>query len=259
MKTSPIAQATEHIKTLRGFIGRSQLAAIGDACRREEKEFFLDKLAELAGIVSKMPQTYDEGSRSAGATVWLHYFAGGQAHFYITEKDKGAATDTPEEFQSQAWGLADLFNDGGECGYISLPEILRAGAELDLHWTPRPLDVVRAEREFEREPVAILTARKPDRALTFKSELAALLASIEEKANKQFTYNEERNIPQGIIAVQDSIRVAINHGVISALSARHRWAHDSTIELAADLLEDVNAHAEAAQLRASLHREPATA
>jgi hypothetical protein len=35
-------------------------------------------------------------------------------------------------------GAANL-GYGAELGYISLPELLAAGAELDLHFTPRPL------------------------------------------------------------------------------------------------------------------------
>jgi hypothetical protein len=40
-----------------------------------------------------------------------------------------------EQEQHQAFGLVSLGYEP-ELGYISLPEILKAGAELDLHWTP---------------------------------------------------------------------------------------------------------------------------
>ena len=37
--------------------------------------------------------------------------------------------------QLQAFGKADL-GHGGELGYISIVEIIKCGAELDLHWQP---------------------------------------------------------------------------------------------------------------------------
>jgi len=108
--------------------------------RGEEGKWFEEKLSELAHIISgEIPQTGETDGQGDDAIAWLHYFAGGQASWYITEKDRGAADDSSEQFQSQAFGLADLFGDGGELGYISIPEILAAGGELDLHWQPKPL------------------------------------------------------------------------------------------------------------------------
>jgi hypothetical protein len=37
-----------------------------------------------------------------------------------------------EPGQHQAWGLAELFGDGGGTGYISIVELLQNRAELDL-------------------------------------------------------------------------------------------------------------------------------
>ena len=53
--------AANALKTLRGFIGDSQLRVIGDGCRSEEKQYFFDKLVEMARIVTRMPKTYDTG------------------------------------------------------------------------------------------------------------------------------------------------------------------------------------------------------
>ena len=66
-------------------------------------------------------------------------FTGG-CDWYIVEKDAGAADDEPEDFQSQAYGLAIIHE--AEMGYISIPEILSVGAELDLHWTPRSIESI---------------------------------------------------------------------------------------------------------------------
>ncbi len=127
---SRIMEAVPHLQTLRGFIGSAQLNAIGDACQGEEKDFFFDKLAEMAKIVNTMPQTYETDGRGSRALAYLHYFQAGM-DWYITERDMEAE-------QLQAFGIADL-GYGGELGYISLVEVLACGAELDLYFKPQPL------------------------------------------------------------------------------------------------------------------------
>lgn len=133
----PTLVHTNAAQTIRPFIGRAQLSAIGSACRGEEREFFKSKLIEMAQIVDSMPETYGQDGLGERALVHLHYFTAG-CDFYITEKDAGSPDDSPEQAQSQAFGMADL-GYGGELGYISLPEILAAGAELDLYWQPRTI------------------------------------------------------------------------------------------------------------------------
>jgi Protein of unknown function (DUF2958) len=126
-------EAATALNGLRGFIGRSQLYAIADAMRGEEKQFFFEKMVEMAGIVRTMPKTHETDGQGESATVYLHYFMGGM-DWYITEKDM-------ETEQLQAFGMADL-GYGGELGYISLVEVLSAGAELDLYFKPRPLSAI---------------------------------------------------------------------------------------------------------------------
>jgi hypothetical protein len=126
--------------TLAEFIGRRQLRAVAEGMRGEEGEFFAQKMIELAGIVSGMPKTYEQSGRGDEAIVSLHYFAGGAANWWITEKDIG----TPEEpGQHQAFGLANLFggptDQDAELGYISIVELLANNAELDFHFKPRTL------------------------------------------------------------------------------------------------------------------------
>jgi len=124
-------QAATALQQMRGFIGKSQLHAIDQGVWGEERQFFYDKLVEIAQIITTMPVTYQTDGQGLDAVVQLHYFTAG-ADFYITERDCEAE-------QLQAFGKADLFGDGGEIGYISLVEILECGAELDLHWTPKTL------------------------------------------------------------------------------------------------------------------------
>jgi len=126
------------LKDLRGFIGSSQLRVVSEGSRGEEKQFFFDKMCELAAIVKGMPTTGAQDGKGRDAIAYLHYFKG-NLDFYITEKDIGSPDDKPEDFQCQAFGLADLFGDGGELGYISIPELLENGMELDFHFMPKTL------------------------------------------------------------------------------------------------------------------------
>lgn len=141
---------------LKHFIGPEQREVLKFNMEGEEGQFFYDKMAELAGIVENMPGPY--GTRNFGnkAIVHLHYFAGGEAHFYITEKDTGDEDDPPElkGVQQQAYGLARLFlSDDGELGYISIEEILQNHGELDLYWTPNTLEQIQEEHHRSRRPV----------------------------------------------------------------------------------------------------------
>jgi hypothetical protein len=76
--------------------------------------------------------------------VHLHYFRG-SCDVWLTELDKGAPDDEADDYQSQAFGLTDL-GYGPELGYVSIPEITRAGMELDLHWKPVTVGEIMAKR-----------------------------------------------------------------------------------------------------------------
>lgn len=127
------------------FIGGAQLPCICELLDGEEGEFYHKKLLELANLFRIMPKTYDQEELGDLAVVHLHYFAGGQANWWITERDKLSE-------QHQAFGLADLYDDGGELGYISIVEILENGGELDLHWKPITLRELREQRDARRNP-----------------------------------------------------------------------------------------------------------
>lgn len=123
-------QAIEALHKLQGFIGTDQRQVIGKLFTSCEKQFFYDKMVELAEVVSSMPVTYGTDGQGNQAVVHLHYFTG-SCDWHITERDVEAK-------QLQAFGLADL-GYGGELGYISIVELLQCGAELDLYWTPKKL------------------------------------------------------------------------------------------------------------------------
>lgn len=129
-KIENITQATAAFRILHPFIGSAQIAAMADVCRGEERRYVFSKLAELVETIQTMPKTY-ETDGAADPVVYLHYFFNG-CDWFITERDM-------LDEQLQAFGKADLGMGFPELGYISIAEIIAVGAELDLHWSPRPL------------------------------------------------------------------------------------------------------------------------
>jgi hypothetical protein len=115
------------------FISYSQTEAIRVGLQGEEKDYFKSIVDEVTETVATMPKTYETDGQGQEAIVYLHYFLNG-CDWFITEKDMEAE-------QMQAFGYADLGQGGGELGYICIAEIVnnQIQAELDLHWTPKPL------------------------------------------------------------------------------------------------------------------------
>lgn len=146
---APLGNALKAAEYLRHFINPDQMSVIVNHARRsEERQFFRDKLCELAGVVASMPGPYGTQGQGEKAIAWLHYFNSG-GDWYITEKN---TEDPGEPGQHQAHGLACPFGDEGERGYISIAELIANGVELDLHWTPASLAAIKAEREGRRSP-----------------------------------------------------------------------------------------------------------
>lgn len=131
---------------LENFIGPAQREAIEQAAHTEEGQFFQDKMDELREVIRAMPSTYETDAQGMNAVAHLHYFIKG-ADWYITEKDRGDPADVHCGIQRQAYGLADLFGDGGELGYISIQEVIDNGGELDLHWIPKTLREITGEED----------------------------------------------------------------------------------------------------------------
>lgn len=140
---------------LRPFMSVSQMKAVSDSMRGEEKQFFIDKMVEMAGIIGAMPETYGQDGKGDDAIAYLHYFMGGM-DWYITEKDMEAE-------QLQAFGLADL-GHGGELGYISIVELVGSGAELDFHFQQKTIGQINGKKEMsETEKSGIELAADNDR------------------------------------------------------------------------------------------------
>lgn len=130
------ASARKLLDLLKQFIGTRQRKAIFDLCEGEEGTLFLQKLCEYAERFATMPATHEQEGKGVKAVAHLHYFLGGW-DWYITEKD----IDHDGKGQIQAFGLVRN-QYGGELGYIDLREVLRCGAELDLHFEPKTLEAL---------------------------------------------------------------------------------------------------------------------
>lgn len=131
-----IADVNAVMPLLKQFISAAQLVAIGSVIRGEEGQFFKDKLIEVANVIQTMPKTYGQDGMGDKAIAYMHYFKG-SGDWHITEKDM-------EDEQLQAFGLADL-GYGGELGYISIRELIDAGVELDLNWTPKTIGEIKGK------------------------------------------------------------------------------------------------------------------
>lgn len=114
---------------LKTLIGPAQRAALWAALEGEERAHFADIVTRLVATWQAMPATYASESQGRAAVAHLHYFLGG-ADWWIIEKDSAG--------QIQAFGIADL-GMGAELGYISIPELLAVGAELDFYFAPKTI------------------------------------------------------------------------------------------------------------------------
>lgn len=121
---------------LRPWLSRQQYRAMADVIRNgEESAVYIDRAKVLASIIDGMAETYEQDGKGDNATAYLHYFRGG-GDWYITEKDaKGNGTE-------QAFGLANAGTGDAELGYIGVDELTGAGVELDLYFSPKPLNQV---------------------------------------------------------------------------------------------------------------------
>lgn len=95
----------------------------------EEGDHFIEIIDRIHATWQAMPKTYESTAKGRAALAHLHYFTGG-CDWWIVEKD----SDPDHAGPVQAFGIADL-GMGAELGYISIPELLENGAELDLYYT----------------------------------------------------------------------------------------------------------------------------
>ena len=111
----------------------AQYEAIIAGMMGEEGDHFVELIDRVHAMWQAMPKTYETDGQGCSALARLHYFTAG-CDWWIVEKD----ADPDGAGQVQALGIADL-GMGRELGYISIPELLENGAELDLYFKPQPI------------------------------------------------------------------------------------------------------------------------
>jgi antirestriction protein ArdC len=180
---------------VRPFLGVRQ-ASVTDKLLRssEEKSFFSDKMQELREIIRQMPETYEtDGKPDGERPVSLRYFGPNGAQWFIVEKGRGDPENEGPGLpdQTQALGLADLGLGHPELGYINIPEITRAGAELDYHFTPTTL----LEIKREHYPDLLPPEQRPEdlRKEQALQEYQAFYAQLPEREEKLVTEVRERS------------------------------------------------------------------
>ena len=127
-------RVNQKVDILKQIVTPSQLTTMMIGAGGEEANYFREKLNSIVETFEAMPVTYEQDGKGDDAIVYLHYFHAAGWDWYVTEKDI-------EDGVTQAFGLVD--GDYCELGYISITEIVNAGAELDIHWTPKKLGTVR--------------------------------------------------------------------------------------------------------------------
>ena len=111
----------------------AQFEAITDGLLSEEGDHFVEVIDRIHAAWQAMPETYWTDAQGRAALARLHYFTGG-CDWWIVERD----ADPDNAGQVQAFGVADL-GMGRELGYISIPELLENGADLDLYYEPQTI------------------------------------------------------------------------------------------------------------------------
>ncbi len=81
--------------------------------------------------------------------------------------------------------------------------------------------------------------------------VAKFCAMLEARILSQVVYNAVYNVPLGIVSAADcTVQKAIRQALPGACGEFVQWDITDALELAADIAEDVNAHGEAAKIRA---------
>ena len=127
------------LDTLKMLTTPEQYEVITDAMLGEEDDHFIEIIDRIYATWEQMPKTYATADQGREAIAHLHFFVG-SCDWWIVEKD----ADTDHAGQVQTFGIADLGMGYRELGYISIPELLANGAELDLHYRPKTIGEILA-------------------------------------------------------------------------------------------------------------------
>lgn len=83
-------------------------------------------------------------------------------------------------------------------------------------------------------------------------KIGAFMAMFMEKAMSQLRYDIEQNIPKGYLGVEGIRDHALKSAIASSIGTYLEWSIDPALQMCVDILEDVNAHKEAAKVNAMI-------
>lgn len=196
MELQKYQAALDAVPVIRSFLGELQMAAMAELSRGEEGGFYLQKFSELAQCINTMPTTGRTDGQGDSAIAQLHYFLGG-SDWYITEKDIDGGV-------MQAFGLA-ILNGDAECaeyGYISITELVQHGAELDLHFQPKPMHEVKAIHGIKLLPssewVVVRNPGQDDQAEIAEADSQAEALTIAKREGGDVM----RRLPDGVLTTE---------------------------------------------------------
>ncbi len=120
------------LRAIQPFLSNGQFRTMHELMS-DDGAFYVNAAIDFAARIAAMPATYEQRDVN-DAVAHLHYFIGG-CDAYITEKDIEGGVH-------QSYGIRDI-GYGFSAGYICITEMVEAGAQLDLHFTPAPLSTIR--------------------------------------------------------------------------------------------------------------------
>lgn len=128
---------TEHkvflanIQSILPFVSRQQALALAELAKGEGAHRGAKGIESVKGIIEAMPSRGEQEGMGYKAIAHLHYFSG-QQDFFITEKGESHT-------QLSAFGLS-LNGQAADLNGINISELINDGFELDLDWTPKPIE-----------------------------------------------------------------------------------------------------------------------
>ena len=128
------ADAEKYLENMSGLISFLQAGVMKSYLRDVDGAFFRMAIERIHQLVESIPATAETDGQFDDAIVSLHYFYGAW-DWYVIELDKESR---------EAYGLVIGFES--ECGYFPISEIIREGAELDLHFQPCSLGEIKKMR-----------------------------------------------------------------------------------------------------------------
>ena len=136
-----LRQACQMLET---FVGKQELTTLRENFSGEDGAYFIGVALELANRIHAMPTTSERAEADAAPPVAYLRYSNCNAEWYVVKRSPALG-----EIQHEAYGFARPYGDGGETSMsnISIEKLLKLGVDLDIYFTPQPLDDIRSKPE----------------------------------------------------------------------------------------------------------------